>query len=285
MNRESIAPSAEEKRLFRKNGVRLSQVHLIGAGVIREMLNCTKQRAREMFAFSEFQSIASVGPRFAEDLIGMGFYSLADLRGKDGARLTDAYETKVGVWADPCVEDMFRLVVHHAHHPEEPRKWWDFTAERKRYRLEAGYPADRPTRPWHELPEFRREGKLKVSRTATRTDLARRLRKAAVWMKKHYHETISVADAARAAALSTHHFLRLFKDIYEVTPHQWLTKIRLKKASQLLRKSKRPVSRIALDCGFAHEGSFIRVFRQQMGESPLQFRKRTTQAAIVKGAV
>lgn len=280
MNRESMAPSAEEKRLFRKNGVRLSQVHLLGPVVIQEMLSCTKKRARELFAFSEFQSVPSVGPRFAQDLIGMGFYSLSDLRGKDGARLTDAYEKKVGVWIDPCVEDMFRLVVHHALHPEDPRKWWDFTAERKRYRLEAGYPADRPKRPWHELPEFRREGKLKVSRAATRSDLVRRLRKAAAWMRKHCSEPITVPEAAREAALSTYHFLRLFSDIYEMTPHQWLTKIRLKKASQLLRKSKRPVSRIALECGFTHEGSLIRVFRKHMGESPLQFRKRTIRPLL-----
>ncbi len=280
MNRQPMAPSGEEKRLFRKNGIRLSEVHLLGPGVIHEMLSCSKQRARELFAFSEFQSVPSVGPRFAEDLIGMGFYSLADLRGKNGARLTDAYEKKVGVWTDPCVEDMFRLVVHHAHHPEDPRKWWDFTAERKRYRLENGYPADRPKRPWHELPQFRREGKLKVSRTATRTDLAGRLRKAEAWMKKHYAEPITVPDVARVAALSAHHFLRIFADTYEVTPHQWLTKIRLKKASQLLWKSKRPVSRIASDCGFTHEGSFIRLFRQHMGESPLQFRKRKTKGLL-----
>ena len=71
---------------------------------------------------------------------------------------------------------MFRLVVHHAQHPDDPKKWWDFTATTKRYRLEAGYPADRPTRPpWYELPwQYRREGKLKVSRVDTREDLAGR---------------------------------------------------------------------------------------------------------------
>ncbi|HQQ95823.1 MAG TPA: helix-hairpin-helix domain-containing protein [Cyclobacteriaceae bacterium] len=280
MNRERIELTSDEKRLFRKNGVRLNAVHLLGVATIREMINCTKQRARELFAFSEFQSVPSVGPRFAEDLIGMDFYSLAELRGKDGARLTDAYEKKVGVWADPCVEDMFRLVVHYAQHPDDPKKWWDFTAERKQYRLKSGYPADRPTRPWYELPQYRREGKLKATRADTRDDLTRRLRKAAAWMKKNYKDPITVPDAARVATLSTYHFLRLFNDVYEETPHQWLTKIRLKRASQLLRKSKHPISRVALDCGFTHEGTFARVFRQHMGESPLQFRRRIVNSLL-----
>jgi AraC-like DNA-binding protein len=280
MNSPSLAPTKEEKRLLRKNGIRLHQLHHLGLGVIHEMLGVSKQRARELFACAEFQSIPSVGPRFAADLISMGFYSLADLQGKDGALLTDAYEKQVGVWVDPCVEDMFRLVVHHAKYPNDPRKWWDFTAERKDFRATAGYPSDRPKRPWHELPQFRRENQLKASRTVTKTDLTRRLRKAASWMKENRAKPVTVPEAAKVAALSTYHFLRLFKEMYEKTPHQWLTHLRLKSASQLLRKSKRPIAQIAIDCGFDHESSFVRLFRQQMGKSPLQFRKQAGNRAI-----
>ncbi len=61
-----------------------------------------------------------------------------------GADLLNAYEKKLGRRVDPCVEDQFRLVVHHANNRGCKKQWWDFTAERKVYRAKNGYPADRP---------------------------------------------------------------------------------------------------------------------------------------------
>lgn len=61
----------------------------------------------------------------------------------------DAFERKKGYWIDSCVEDQFRLVVHYANTADHSKNWWDFTKERKKYRLEKGYPEDRPNKPWH----------------------------------------------------------------------------------------------------------------------------------------
>jgi hypothetical protein len=60
------------------------------------------------------------------------------------------YERKKGFTVDPCVEDQFRLVVYYANTHDAKKTWWDFTEERKKFRLENGYPADRPTKAWHE---------------------------------------------------------------------------------------------------------------------------------------
>jgi len=79
----------------------------------------------------------------------MGFYSLRDLKDKDGARLVEAYEQKMGYWVDSCVEDQFRLAVDFARHHDKSKRWWDFTQERKTYRTRYGYPTDRPTKAWH----------------------------------------------------------------------------------------------------------------------------------------
>jgi hypothetical protein len=43
---------------------------------------------------AEFQIVQSVGIKFSEDLIFLGYYSLNELKGKDGAILTDEYEKK-----------------------------------------------------------------------------------------------------------------------------------------------------------------------------------------------
>lgn len=97
-----------------------------------------------------FQSIPSIGPKFARDLISLGIYTINDLLDKDGPGLFNELERKQGFWTDPCVEDQFRLAVHYANHPGSKKNWWDFTAARKAYRAQHGYPAERPTRAWHE---------------------------------------------------------------------------------------------------------------------------------------
>ncbi len=118
-------------------------------------LGIPPQRAKVLHALAEFQIVSSVGIRFAEDLISLGYYSLKELKGKNGAKLVEAFERHKGYWIDPCVEDQFRLVVHVANTGDLSRSWWDFTEERKAYRLKKGYPANRPEKAWYEIPGYK----------------------------------------------------------------------------------------------------------------------------------
>ena len=113
-------------------------------------MNISKQRANELIALITFQSIPSVGPKFAHDLISLGYYSIDDLLDKDGPTLFNELEQRQGFWTDPCVEDQFWLVVHYAKHRGANINWWDFTAGRKAYRAKNGYPDSRPVLAWHE---------------------------------------------------------------------------------------------------------------------------------------
>jgi len=108
-------------------------------------------RARELNALSTFQEVPSVGIKFAEDLVYLEYYSLADIKNKNGAKLIEELEIKRGYWIDSCVEDQFRLVVHFANHRDFEKSWWDFTDERKKYRLKNGYPSSRPQTSWVEV--------------------------------------------------------------------------------------------------------------------------------------
>lgn len=114
------------------------------------LLKATSKRVKEIIALAEFQTVPSIGIKFAEDLVFLGYYSLAELKNADGARLTDEYERKKGYRTDPCVEDQFRLVVSFANTNDTTKMWWDFTEERKKYRMENAYPANRPEKAWYE---------------------------------------------------------------------------------------------------------------------------------------
>ncbi|HVM95212.1 MAG TPA: AraC family transcriptional regulator [Candidatus Acidoferrales bacterium] len=85
-------------------------------------------------------------------------------------------------------------------------------------------------------------------------------------------EAHPLADLAQAAGLSRYHFLRSFRAVTGVTPHQWLLRARLRNAARRLVTTHDPVTRIALDVGFEDLSNFIRSFRAEFGVSPRAYR-------------
>jgi len=272
-NLNLLEVTAAEKRALRAHKIKVKEMHHHSVTSLQQLLNIPKIRAMELFAFSEFQSLPSIGIRFAQDLISMGYYSLKDLKKKEGAKLTDQFEVQSKVWIDSCVEDQFRLVVHYANNPDSKLNWWDFTKERKAYREKHGYPTSRPKQPWFELPQYQTSNKINASNEVTRNELHKNLKRSLTYMKKHFDEKIIVSKLADQAHLSIYHFIRCFKSAYEVTPLQYLTQLRLKNASFLLKKSKLELSYIIPQCGFEDESSFIRLFKKEFRLTPIAYRK------------
>ena len=139
-----------EKAKIKNSKVKICDILNFATDELEILLDISFERAKEIYSLIEFQTIPSIGLKFAEDLISMGYFSIKDLEGKDGAILTEEFELLKGYWIDPCVEDQFRLVVYCANTNDLTKKWWDFTEERKKYRHENGYPAIRPKKAWHE---------------------------------------------------------------------------------------------------------------------------------------
>ena len=148
--------TAEEKKTLKLKKVAIKNLHNYAPDEVARLLASDEKRTMEIQALMEFQSIPSLGYNFASELIAQGYYSLEQLRGKDAVALFDAYEKYCKAWADPCVEDSYRLLVHFIEHRDESKRWWDFSKERKEYRLAHGFPADRPKDPWYEIPQYKK---------------------------------------------------------------------------------------------------------------------------------
>ena len=82
----------------------------------------------------------------------------------------------------------------------------------------------------------------------------------------------TLAELADSAGLSPYHFLRTFKHVTGVTPHQWLLRARLREAARRLAAGRDPVTDIALDVGFEDLSNFMRSFRAEFGMSPRRYR-------------
>jgi AraC-like DNA-binding protein len=83
----------------------------------------------------------------------------------------------------------------------------------------------------------------------------------------------SLARLAEEARLSPYHFLRTFQSVMGLTPHQYVLRMRLRRAAARLVQEKVSVLEIAFDCGFGDISNFNRSFRAEFGRSPRAFRK------------
>ncbi|MBL4678275.1 MAG: Pathogenicity locus [Mucilaginibacter sp.] len=150
--------SADEKALLKQQKVTLKMLQDYAPDEIAAMVQASADRARELSALAQFQSIPSLGIGFARELIAQGYYAPDDLKGRTAVELFDGFEKHCGCWADPCVEDSYRLLVHYVAHQDDSKRWWNFTAERKAYRAQHGFPADRPENAWYETGAFPKMG-------------------------------------------------------------------------------------------------------------------------------
>ena len=96
---------------------------------------------------------------------------------------------------------------------------------------------------------------------------------AALWLEENAATPVGLEDAARRTGLSPYHFLRLFSRVVGVTPHQYLLRVRLRRAAKLLAEEALPVTDVAFDCGFGDLSNFVRSFGRAAGVSPKRFRR------------
>lgn len=97
--------------------------------------------------------------------------------------------------------------------------------------------------------------------------LYRRLVQAKLFIDTHYAEKIDLDNIADEAYFSKFHFIRMFKNIYRRTPHQYLMFVRIEKAMELL-KSNIPVSEVCYAIGFESLSSFSGLFKRVVGRTP-----------------
>ncbi len=121
----------------------------------------------------------------------------------------------------------------------------------------------------------RRAAKVQGIKPGTRQEIYRRLCTAKDIMHASFNNKLGLETLGRSACLSTPQLIRQFRSVFGVTPHQYLTRIRLEHAGSLLKTSTLPVAAITPLCGFEDASAFGRLFRKYYGWSPDQFRKHS----------
>jgi AraC family transcriptional regulator len=87
-------------------------------------------------------------------------------------------------------------------------------------------------------------------------------------------DALDLVALAAIAGLSKFHFLRVFRRAVGMTPHQYLTATRLRRAAARLDATSDSVTAIAFDSGFGDLSTFNAHFRATFGKTPSAYRRR-----------
>lgn len=104
-----------------------------------------------------------------------------------------------------------------------------------------------------------------------------RLGEAMSHMERHYADEVSLTDLYRIAHMSRNTLSAHFRKALGYPPIEYLIRLRISKAAELLRGDVLSITQIAFSVGFSDSNYFARQFRKVMGVSPREFRKQFPQ--------
>ncbi|WP_109479951.1 helix-turn-helix domain-containing protein [Paraburkholderia sp. C35] len=99
-----------------------------------------------------------------------------------------------------------------------------------------------------------------------------RIRAAARWLQQNCHRAVSVAEAAEACAMSQRTLLRNFQAYIGASPSEYLQRVRLERACELLAETSLPADKVARRVGLTNGDRLGKLFRRCVGRSPTEYR-------------
>lgn len=102
-------------------------------------------------------------------------------------------------------------------------------------------------------------------------ELARTVMK---YIVTNYDEKITLDELSKQTFVSQNHLIAVFRREYDVTPHKYLTELRLGEAYRLLRDSERTEEDIASSVGYDDYSVFYKAFKKKYGFSPYKVREK-----------
>lgn len=99
------------------------------------------------------------------------------------------------------------------------------------------------------------------------------LERSVIFMLEHWNEPITLNDLAASATFSQYYYSKQFKLYKGTSPYEYLIRIRMNHAKQLLYMTDDSIDAISRACGFESTSYFIRQFRKREKMTPKQFRE------------
>lgn len=114
--------------------------------------------------------------------------------------------------------------------------------------------------------------RISNAKRSTREEIFRRVSRVRNFIDENFLDELCLEELASLACLSKFHFLRCFKEVYDISPYQYVIQKRLGHGKKLLNKQNTSLSEIAYQIGFTDRRAFNKAFRKAFGMSPSEFR-------------
>ena len=126
-----------------------------------------------------------------------------------------------------------------------------------------------------QMFDWHHKGQTPYSRLTTRPQLADRLiHDSQAWLADHYSDADPVAEMIRLSGLSRSTFGRRFQIATGHAPLDYVQRVRIEEAKQMLEMEDRTIERVASQVGYDDAVSFRRLFKRMVGETPASYRRR-----------
>lgn len=133
-----------------------------------------------------------------------------------------------------------------------------------------------------KIPIFDRAGKaigiagamVRMDRVGSVVEPYREMTPVVAFVMDHYAERISIRGLAEMMRLSLSQFDRKFKELFQMTPSDYIHRVRVNAARRLLERSNDSIGVIAVDCGFYDQSHFTKRFKRLVGLSPSVYRRQ-----------
>ena len=116
----------------------------------------------------------------------------------------------------------------------------------------------------------------------TAPEVLERLNRARKFIDSCYDLPLDLDEISSHACFSRFHFLRLFRQAFNKTPHQYLVERRIEKAKELLSANDLRVTDVCFEVGFQSLGSFSSLFHKSVGHPPITFREKSLETKAAK---
>lgn len=98
------------------------------------------------------------------------------------------------------------------------------------------------------------------------------IQEAITYMEHNYPREITIEDLAGVCKLNRSYFSKLFRDSMGCPPQEFLIRLRMSKAAELMQCTANSIGDIAFMCGYPNQLHFSRAFKKRYGLSPREWR-------------
>ncbi len=99
------------------------------------------------------------------------------------------------------------------------------------------------------------------------------------YLEDHFLEPITLDELSEKTDSSARHLARLFKNRTGLSPIDYVIRMRMNYAKQLLQLTDATLQEIAADMGYADHYSFSKMFKKHVGQPPIRYRMQTADCA------